>query len=370
MKSRYVYQASIQNSSYEFSSSVGSHRSIESRWKRVSSRKIFQYDDFLPRNFSVHELDKARKRAEAEKEELQAALEEAESALEQEEAKVVRVQLELSTIRQEIDRRIHEKEEEFENTRRNHARALESMQASLEAESRAKNEAFKQKKKLESDINELEVALDHANHSNADLQKNLKRVQITITELQVQIEEEQRNRDEAREAALTAERRANSIIGELEELRTALEQAERSRKAAENELHEAADRISELSTVGANISSSRRQLESTIATMQSDLDEAVAELRNSEERAKKSSSDATRLTEELRAEQEHSLQVERLRKGLEQQIKDLQTRLDESEGSALKGGKRLISKLEQRVRLLLLLFFFFFFYSILPCLDS
>ena len=95
---------------------------------------------------SVHEIDKARKHAELEKEELQAALEEAETALEQEEAKVLRVQMELSTIRQEIDRRIHEKDEEFENTRRNHARALESMQASLEAESRSKTEAFKQVK--------------------------------------------------------------------------------------------------------------------------------------------------------------------------------------------------------------------------------
>jgi hypothetical protein len=44
-------------------------------------------------------------------------LEEAESSLEQEEAKVMRVQLEISTVRNEIERRIHEKEEEFENTR-------------------------------------------------------------------------------------------------------------------------------------------------------------------------------------------------------------------------------------------------------------
>ncbi len=93
---------------------------------------------------NVHELDKARKRAELEKEELQAALEDAESTLEQEEAKVLRAQMELSTVRQEIDRRIHEKEEEFENTRRNHQRALESMQASLEAEGRSKAEAIKQ----------------------------------------------------------------------------------------------------------------------------------------------------------------------------------------------------------------------------------
>ncbi|CAF2365471.1 unnamed protein product [Rotaria sp. Silwood2] len=298
---------------------------------------------------SIHELDKARKRAEMEKEELQGALEEAEAALEQEEAKVLRAQMELSTVRQEIDRRIHEKEEEFENTRRNHARAMDSMQASLEAESRAKAEALKQKKKLESDINELEIALDHANRSNADLQKALKKLQETVTELQQQVEDEQRQRDEAREAAAAAERRVNLILGELEELRTALEQAERARRAAENELNDAADRISELSTHNANLSSQKRQLEASVAAMQADLDEAVAELKNSEERAKKAASDAARLAEELRQEQEHAIQVERLRKGLEQQIKDLQARLDEAEANALKGGKRIIAKLEQRI---------------------
>ena len=66
---------------------------------------------------SIHELDKQRRRLEVEKEELQAALEEAEAALEQEENKVLRSQLELGQVRQEIDRRIHEKEEEFDITR-------------------------------------------------------------------------------------------------------------------------------------------------------------------------------------------------------------------------------------------------------------
>jgi len=66
---------------------------------------------------NVHEMDKVRRRLELEKEELQAALEEAEAALEQEEAKTARAQVELSNIRQEIDRRISEKEEEFETTR-------------------------------------------------------------------------------------------------------------------------------------------------------------------------------------------------------------------------------------------------------------
>ena len=202
---------------------------------------------------------------------------------------------------------------------------------------------------METDINDLEIALDHANRTNNDSQKALKRVQQHLGDLQTQIEHEQQQRDEAREAAASAERRANLIHGEIEELRTALEQADRARKAAEIELHEIVDRITDLNTQNANFSSQKRQLESTIAAMQADLDEAVSELKNSEERAKRTGADATRLVEELRQEQEHAGHVERLRHGLEQQVKDLQTRLDEAEGGTLKGGKRVISKLEQRV---------------------
>ena len=54
---------------------------------------------------------------------------------------------------------------------KNHARAMDSMQASLESEQRAKAEALRVKKKLEGDINELEIALDHANKANSEAQK-------------------------------------------------------------------------------------------------------------------------------------------------------------------------------------------------------
>ena len=63
---------------------------------------------------NVHEVEKARKRLEVEKDELQLTLEEAERALENQEAKIVFTQLELSGARQEIESRLHEKEEEFE----------------------------------------------------------------------------------------------------------------------------------------------------------------------------------------------------------------------------------------------------------------
>lgn len=60
--------------------------------------------------------------------------------------------------------------------------------------------------------------------------------------------------------------------------------------------------------------------------------------------------DAARLADELRQEQEHAMNIEKNRKGLETQVKELQVRLDEAESAAIKGGKRIIQKLEERTR--------------------
>merc|ERR1712126_557568 len=168
---------------------------------------------------SIHELDKQRRRLEVEKEELQAALEEAEAALEQEENKVLRAQLELGQVRQEIGRKIQEKEEEFDNTRKNHQRAMDSLGASLEAEQRAKSEALRIKKKLESDINELEIALDHANKANSEGQKAIKRYQGSLRDTIQAYEDETRSRQQITEQVGISERKASALSGEVEESR-------------------------------------------------------------------------------------------------------------------------------------------------------
>merc|ERR1712241_454656 len=172
---------------------------------------------------SIHELDKQRRRMESEKEELQSALEEAEGSLEAEENKVLRAQLELGQVRQEIDRKIAEKEEEVNNTRKNHARAMESMQASLETEQKAKAEALRIKKKLEGDINEFEIALDHVNKANNEALKSIKRYQGQLRDAELALEEESRVRQELAEKAGLAERRANALQGEMEEARSLLD---------------------------------------------------------------------------------------------------------------------------------------------------
>ena len=177
------------------------------------------------------------------------------------------------------------------------------MEASLEGESKGKNEALKQKKKIEGEINDLEVTLDQVNRNLTDLQKSNKKLQQTINELESRIEDEQRQRNDAREAVTISERKSNMLNGELDELRLTLEQAEKARKVAENDLRETADRISYLESSNSNLNNLKRKLDSELTKCQTNMDEAIHELKNSEERVKSALNDASRLAEELKTEQ-------------------------------------------------------------------
>merc|ERR1711992_339762 len=77
-------------------------------------------------------------------------------------------------------------------------------------------------------------------------------------------------------------------------------------------------------------------------------DEMANEALLSEEKAKKAMVDAARLADEPRTEQELAQVFERDRKLYECQVKDMQTRLDEAETNALKGGKKAMNKMETK----------------------
>merc|ERR1712107_102429 len=299
---------------------------------------------------SIHELDKQRRRLEVEKEELQSALEEAEGALEAEENKVLRAQLELGQVKQEIDRKIAENEEEFENTRKNHARAMDSMQASLESEQRAKAEALRIKKKLEGDINELEIALDHANKANSDAQKAIKRYQGQHREAECAYEEEQRQRQEVVERATLADRRANALAGEMEEARSLLDSAERGKRQTEAELGEARSAVNEMASINSRASGEKRSIEGAVHTMHAEIDDMLQQAKNSEEKAKKAMVDAARLADELRAEQDHTNTQTKAKRALETQLSELEQKFNDANENAIRGGRAAMAKLETRIR--------------------
>ncbi|ELK04126.1 Myosin-7B [Pteropus alecto] len=311
---------------------------------------------------SIQELEKAKKALEGEKSELQAALEEAEGpqaynaysapqgALELEETKTLRIQLELSQVKAEVDRKLAEKEEECANLRRNHQRAVESLQASLDAETRARNEALRLKKKMEGDLNDLELQLGHATRQAMEAQAATRLLQAQLKEEQAGRDEEQRLAAELREQAQALERRAALLAGELEELRAALEQGERSRRLAEQELLEATERLNLLHSQNTGLLNQKKKLEVDLAQLSGEVEEAAQERREAEEKAKKAITDAAMMAEELKKEQDTSAHLERMKKTLEQTVRELQARLEEAEQAALRGGKKQVQKLEAKVR--------------------
>ena len=227
---------------------------------------------------------------------------------------------------------------------------MDSLQASLEAESRAKAEALRIKKKLESDINELEIALDHANKANAEANKSIKRYQAQLRDVEGLFEEESRQRREIAEKAGLADRRANALQGELEESRALLDSADRGKKQADMELSEARCAVNDMTTINSKAGAEKRRLEGAIHTMHAEIDDMLHQAKNSEEKAKKAMVDAARLADELRAEQEHSSSQEKAKRALESQIAELEQRFAEANDLAAKGGRNAMAKLESRIR--------------------
>merc|ERR1712213_282444 len=235
---------------------------------------------------SIHEIDKIRKRC----------------------------QLELNAVRQEIERRLAEKEEEFILVKKAQSKALDSMQVALETETKSKAEALRMKKKLEGDASDLGLALEHAIAGNAETQTTIKKYALQVRDAQVKVDEESAAKSAAADAKVTADRRAAAVANGLEEARALLETADRQRRAAEQEL--------------------------------ADTNEA----KMSEDKAARAMVDAARLADELRREQELAMNLEKDKKLLEAQCKDAATRADEAEVNALKGGRKAMIKMETRIR--------------------
>jgi len=254
----------------------------------------------------------------------------------------------MSQVRQEIDRRIQEKEEEFEHSRKNHQRALESMQASLEAEARAKEEALRIKKKNEADINEMEIALDHANKAHSEGKKAMKRTHMQLGDVNAAIEEERKIKNEVLEAYGLTERKVNAMNGELEESKALLEAAIRGQRQVEQELIDTREQVTDVSASNNSLGNAKRKLENDIHQMQADLDNMLASCKNSEEKAKKAMVDAGRLADELRSEQDHAAAQGKAARTTEVSLAEMQNKAEQASFAIARGAAQIPAKLEER----------------------
>ncbi|KAM9120396.1 myosin heavy chain, skeletal muscle-like isoform 3-T4 [Pangshura tecta] len=136
---------------------------------------------------------------------------------------------------------------------------------------------------------------------------------------QLYLDDALQGQDDLKEQVAMAERRPNRIQGETEELRTSLEQSERSRKVAEQELMDTTERVQLLHAQVAHIArpytflvlqkhrttilmNTKKKLETDIAQIQSEVEEAIQEARNAEEKANKAITDIEELESMLEGE--------------------------------------------------------------------
>merc|ERR1712154_90354 len=87
-----------------------------------------------------------------------------------------------------------------------------------------------------------------------------------------------------------------------------------------------------------------------VHTMHAEIDDLMHQAKNSEEKAKKAMIDAARLADELRAEQDHTGNMDKGKRVLESQLNELDCRLTEASEAATKGGRSMMAKLENRIR--------------------
>merc|ERR1712055_129740 len=202
----------------------------------------------------------------------------------------------------------------------------------------------------ETDVSDLDLSLEHANAGALETQGTIKKYQNQVRDAQVKVDEESQLKAVAQDAKVNADRKAGAMQNSLEEGRTMLEQADRGRRSLEQELADSNETLADLTNQNQAISAAKRKLENELSTINADLDEMSSEAKLSEEKAARAMIDAARLADELRAEQDFAMNLEKDRKLLEAQCKDAQSRADEAEVNALKGGKKAMMKMETRVR--------------------
>ncbi|CAH0577914.1 unnamed protein product [Chrysodeixis includens] len=302
-------------------------------------------------NRRLHELEIELRRLENEREELTAAYKEAEAGRKAEEQRAMRLTTELGQFRHEAERRLQEKEEEIEAIRKQTSIEIEQLNARVvEAETKLKSEVTRIKKKLQIQITELELSLDVANKTNIDLQKTIKKQSLQLTEIQTHYDEVQRQLQVTLDQYGVAQRRIQSLTGEVEEIRGNYEQALRAKRTVEQSYEEAVTRINELTVINVNLSSNKAKIEQELAAVAADYDEITKELRIADERYQRVQTELKHTVEHLHEEQERIVKIEAVKKSLEIEVKNISVRLEEVEANAIVGGKRIISKLEARIK--------------------
>lgn len=93
--------------------------------------------------------------------------------------------------------------------------------------------------------------------------------------------------EDLKEQLAIVEYRNKLMMLKIEEMRATLEQSERCRKLAEQELVDVSERMHLLHSQNTGLISTKKKMESDVTQLQSEVEDAVQEARNADEKTKR-----------------------------------------------------------------------------------
>nr|XP_019607346.1 PREDICTED: myosin-7-like [Rhinolophus sinicus] len=160
-----------------------------------------------------------------------------------------------------------------------------------------------QNKNLQEEITDLTEQLGSSGKSIHELEKIRKQLEAEKLELQSALEEAEASLEHEEGKILRAQLEFNQIKAEIE------------RKLAEKDeemeqLIETSERVQLLHSQNTSLINQKKKMDADLSQLQTEVEEAVQECRNAEEKAKKAITDAAMMAEELKKEQDTSAHLE------------------------------------------------------------
>uniref|UniRef100_A0A4W5QRC2 Myosin motor domain-containing protein n=2 Tax=Hucho hucho TaxID=62062 RepID=A0A4W5QRC2_9TELE len=262
--------------------------------------------------------------------------------------------------------------EELEEAKKKLALRLQDAEETIEAVNAKSSSLEKSKQRLQGEVEDLMIDQEKHNAWAANLDKRQKNFDKILAEWKQKYEESQAELEGSQKGSRAMSTELFKMKNSYEECLDQLETMKRENKTLQQEVTDLSDQLGEtgksihevekakkiIETEKAEIQTAleeaevltKKRLDADLTQLQAEVEDAVQEARNAEEKAKKAITDAAMMAEELKKEQDTSAHLERMRKNLEVTVKDLQVRLDEADILAMKGGKKQLQKLETRVR--------------------
>jgi myosin protein heavy chain len=319
--------------------------------KRKTSEELESAtNQLLEANGKLVDLERRSKSIEADRELLQNELEDTRDALQSELNKNLNLQSQMDKLKSDTEKKIFQRDDELDAQKIGARRQVETLQSQLEdAEARHKNELASLKKRFQVEVDETLYKLDSVTKSKVEAENLLKKTQLINKELLDKLTEEQHLSDATREQMNNAEKRASTLRAELEEVKALYDRCEKSKKNLDQDYHDLEEKFTELQSAFNRALNERKKFEADALTAADESLEMKSELKSYDERLRSMNASLLKREDELRIQKEIALELDTSRKLLDQQLRETQQRIDETDEFTKRETRRISHKIESQL---------------------